>query len=363
MPSGIDGFKVDLAQLGVYMADRVPVYHRLLALIGEALDGDIGRRLTKAWARRSFTAFYDRPLLLLAAIRFDALREGPGHPLWAAVAADPPDPAAASAGALAAALDRDPQRAPVWHSLTRRSLQTNEVSRAVAWMWPASLLAPAGAPLALCDLGASAGLNLVADAPGVAPGWTAGGGPLEVAAVGARVRRRIGMDRAPLDVTREEDADWLRACVWPGERERQERLERAIAAFRSASAGPVPPVLETVEASDMPRRLAELSRGQGPEFWLGYQTVVREYLGASREAYLSGMRDWLAGAPRGRALWVELESPPDRATRERPAALIGHARDAAGAVVDAVIARCEYHPVDLAPEPDGLAALAAALAA
>lgn len=358
MRSGIDGLADDLAQLARSMETRVPVYQTLLRLVGEALDGDIGRRLDKAWARRSFTAFYDRPLLLCATLRFDALREGPDHPLWAAIAADPPDPAAVTAEALAAALGRERERAAVWHALTRRSVQTNEVSRAVAWMWPAALLVPPGMPLGLLDLGASAGLNLVADSLGLA--WTADGAPLAVGAAG-EIRHRRGFDRAPLDVTREDDAGWLRACVWPGERDRMARLERAITAFRAAAGSPAPPVLETIEASQIPARLAEIA--VGPEFWLGYQTVVREYLGASRQAYLSGMREWLAAAPRGRALWVELEAPEQGASRERPAAIIGHARGAGSAVVDAVLARCEYHPGDLAPEPGGIAALRAALAA
>jgi hypothetical protein len=356
VPSGIEGFAAELAQLGLYLADRVPVYRRLMELVGEALDGEIGRRLSKAWSRRSFTAVYDRPLLLCATLRFDAMREGPSHPLWAAMAADPPDPQAVSAAALADALDRDPRRAAVWHSLTRRSVQTNEVSRAVAWRWPASLLVPAGRPIAICDLGASAGLNLVADAPAVGLAWTAGGAPLALGSPTVALRR--GFDRAPLDVTREEDADWLRACVWPGERARLDRLERAIAAFRHS-----PPEIEMIEAAAIPARLGEMAAVcPEAEFWLGYQTVVREYLADSRDAYLAGMRDWLIRMPRGRALWIELESPPDGATRERPAAIIGHARAAGGALVDAVLARCEYHPIDLAPEPDGIAALTAALA-
>lgn len=353
MRSGIDGFADDLTQLARYMESRVPAYQQLLELVARSLDGDVGRRLDKAWARRSFGAFYDRPLLLCATLRFDALSEGPTHPLWAAIAADPPDPSAIDAAALSAALGRERERALVWHSLTRRSVQTNEVSRAVAWMWPAAVLAPPGAPLGLLDLGASAGLNLVADALDLA--WTAGGAPLAVGAAGA-IRQRRGFDRAPLDVTRDEDAAWLRACIWPGERERLERLERAIAAFRAASPAPL---LETVEASDIPMRLGALTTG--PEFWLGYQTVVREYLGSSRDAYLAGMGEWLAAMPRGRALWVELEAPDSGATRERPAAIIGHAWDGRGQVVDAVLARCEYHPSDLALEPDGIAAIAEAL--
>jgi hypothetical protein len=357
--SGIDGFAADLAQLQVYMSARVPVYERLLGLVTTLLEDDVGRRLRKAWSRRSFTVYYDRPLLLLATLRFDALREGPSHPLWQAIAAPTPDPNSATTAGLIASLGRDRQRARVWHSLAHRTVQTNEVSRAVTWLWPAALLGDRTG-MALCDVGASAGLNLVADAPALALSWTAHGTQL---AIEERpdVGLRIGFDRAPLDVSRDEDADWLRACIWPGEFDRLERLERAIAAFRAARQSASPPVIEQADAREVPARLLALSSAKVHPFWLAYQTVVREYLGSSRQDYLVGMRQWLATMPRGSALWIELEAPPDGATRERPAAIIGHARDGGGQVIDAVLARCEYHPLDIAPEPDEIARLGSAL--
>ena len=360
--SGIDGFEADLAEQRRYLAVRVPAYEQVLARVQEAIggdpEGDVARRLTKAWARRSFHAVYDRPLLLLASIRFDALAEGPGHPLWRAVAASDPDPAAAPAEAVAAALDRAPARARLWHALTRRHVQTNEVSRAVAWLWPAALLA-AGRPLALCDLGASAGLNLVADQLDLA--WSLpDGGPLPVAR-GPRVVRRLGLDLRPLDPSREEDAAWLRACVWPGQHTRLARLDAAILAFRAARTLPAPPVLEQVEASDMPARLAELALAGEPAapdapLWLAYQSSMREYLGPSREPYLEGMRRWLERMPIGRAVWIELEEPAAGASKERPAALIAHARRRGG-LLEQVIARCDFHPTVVAPDPAGVRAL------
>ena len=365
--SGIDGFDADLTEQRRYLAGRVPAYEQVLARVQEAIardaGGDIGRRLTKAWARRTFHAIYDRPLLLLASIRYDALAEGPGHPLWRAVAATEPDPAAATAVALAAALDRTPGRARLWHALTRRHVQTNEVSRAVAWLWPAALLG-AGRPLALCDLGASAGLNLVADQLDL--GWTLPeGAPLPVARR-PRVVRRLGLDLRPLDPSREEDAGWLRACVWPGQHTRLARLEAAIAAFRAARAMPAPPVVERVEARDMPARLVELAlagehAGPGAPLWLAYQSSMREYLGPSRAPYLEGMRRWLERMPPGRAVWIELEEPPAGATAGRPAALIAHARRRDGGLLEQVIARCDFHPTVVAPDPDGVRALQQAM--
>ncbi len=366
--AGIDGFAGELPKLRRGFARRVPSYDRILALVAEGLDGEIGRRLGKAWARRRFDAFYERALLLLATLRYDALSTGPDHPLWPALAADPADPAAVTAPALDRALGRDRPR--VWHSLTRRRVQTNEVSRAVAWLWPAALAQEAGGegrPIALCDMGCSAGLNLVADSLGLA--WSEAGPlprPLPVARR-PRVVRRLGFDLAPLDAGDEEDANWLRACIWAGERDRSTRLERALAAFRAARAGAAPPVIETIEARAMPDRLRDLAAGAesggGGAVWLAYQSLVREYLGPSREPYLDGMRHWLASMPPGRALWIELEDPPHGATRERPTAILGHVRGPDGSVVDLVLGRCEYHPVEVAPEPEAVAFLRAALAA
>jgi hypothetical protein len=330
--------------------------------VADGLEGDLGRRLGKAWAKRRFGVYYDRPLLLLATLRYDALCSGPAHPLWPALAAPAPDPAAVTPAAVDQAFARDRPR--VWHSLTRRHVQTNEVSRAVAWLWPAALAGASagGVPLVLCDMGCSAGLNLVADSIGLS--WMQPGPPPERLAVAERPRvlRRHGFDRAPLDATDDDDAAWLRACIWAGEHDRMDRLERALVAFRAAQSAADRPVIEKIDARDMPARLIDLCAGAGPaEVWLAYQTLVREYLGGDRESYLAGMRHWLASRP-GRALWIELEDPPHGATRERPAALLAHVARADGAVIDLVLARCQYHPTEIAPEPDAVAALRAALA-
>jgi hypothetical protein len=365
--TGIDGFDGDLVLQRRHFATRVPTYDLILGLIADGLNGDLGRRLAKAWARRTFEAPYARPLLLLATLRFDALCTGPDHPLWAAVAADPPEPAAVTQAALDAAFARD--RPHVWHSLTRRWVQTNEVSRSVTWLWPAALAgaddwdrrdAVRGGSIALCDLGCSAGLNLVADSLALTWGEAGTPGLLPVARQ-PRVVRRLGFDRSPLDPTAEDDRNWLRACVWVGQSERLERLERALAAFAAARASSAPPVIETIDARDIPARLTELSAADDSgALWLAYQTLVREYLGESLAPYLDGMREWLTTRP-GRAVWMELEHPPYGATREHPAAVIAHVARPGGEILDLVIGRCYYHPPDVAPEPDAVAAFRAAL--
>src|SRR5262249_28457342 len=143
----------------------------------------------------------------------------------------------------------------LYANLATRRVQTNETSRAVAWLWPAALAGCADdqRPLALFDLGCSGGLNLVG---GRLPApWARPGGAPIPAAPTPSIGGRHGFDLAPLDVERDDDLGWLRACVWPGETARLERLDAAVTAFRSLSADPVPPRLEVADLADVAARL------------------------------------------------------------------------------------------------------------
>jgi len=226
----IDGLFEDMARQRAFVATRCPPYERLLGLLPDALPLE---RLARAWQGRRFGGHYERPLLLLACLRDDALEEGPTHPLHALVG-PAADPEAASLPRVREALDAD---RPVWQKLARRHVQTNETGRAVAWLWPAHLLGHRlTEPLSLVDVGASAGLNLVADElPRI---WSReGGGALAVDPL-PPLGQRTGFDLRPLDVADDLDARWLRACVWPGQTERLDRLERAIAAWRASDPRP-----------------------------------------------------------------------------------------------------------------------------
>jgi hypothetical protein len=344
---GIAGLEEELALQRKAVRGRSPPYERALALLPRVLSGAAGRFVQAAWEQRRFHAWYDRPLLLLAALRHDALADGAAHPLHAGFAAPDPDPDAVTEAALEAALDGS--RDAVFDALAHRGVQTNETSRAVAWLWPAALAgASAGRTVALADVGASAGLNLVADElPAM---WRrAGGAPLEVAR-GVRAVARLGLDPAPLDALDAGDARWLRACVWPGERARQERLEAALAAFRAARVRPDGPVLVPIAASNVPARLDLLSAAENGALVLAYQTVVRDFLEPrEREEYEAGMRNWLGTHPAGGALWVELE--PLRDGADLRGAIRAHVRAPGGALRDLELARCGLHPVDLEVDP------------
>jgi hypothetical protein len=361
MRRGLDGFRADADAWRAAVGARVPVYDRLLAAAGAIVDAPAGAveetaraRIDAAWRERRFSAEYDRPLLLMASLRAEALRAGARHPLFRAIAADPVDPAAATRAALAEVLADAPPR--LYALLATRRVQTNETSRAVAWLWPAALAGCADArrPLTLFDVGCSAGLNLAGDrlhAP-----WTDGAGtPLPVATT-ATIVGRHGFDLAPLDIERDDDLTWLRACVWPGETARLARLNAAVDALRALAQEPSPPRLETADLADVPEHLVRLAAGAAPEgVLLAYQTVVRDYLpDAIKARYLDGMTRWVAGgpAPGPARVWIELESVADawKDPRGLPMALDAHIADGAGGTRRLTLARCSYHPDRLAPD-------------
>ncbi|MCW3491983.1 DUF2332 domain-containing protein [Microbacterium sp. SSM24] len=120
-----------------------------------------------------------------------------------------------------------------------RSLQTNEPLRCAALL-PA--LATVAGPVALLELGASAGLCLFPDrysyrfSNGVA--LDPADGPsrvvLECAVTGDPPLRmpevvwRAGVDLAPLDAADQADRRFLTSLVWPGERGRADRIDAAL---------------------------------------------------------------------------------------------------------------------------------------
>ena len=129
--------------------------------------------------------------------------------------------------------------------LAHRQTQTHEVRRAavIATAFASLREEIAGRPVALLDVGAAAGLNLMLDQYG----YQVGDEQLSAAAPGAPVLRtlsrgakpptlaprplniaaRLGLDTDPLDVLDEDAMRWLRACIWPEELERVALLDQA----------------------------------------------------------------------------------------------------------------------------------------
>ncbi|MFF5078114.1 DUF2332 domain-containing protein [Actinoplanes sp. NPDC000266] len=124
----------------------------------------------------------------------------------------------------------------VQRELLSRATQTNEINRC-ALLLP--VLAALPQPLALLEVGCSAGLNLYPDRYSYAygPHHVGTSGPLlSCAATGAplpaelpTVVWRAGIDLNPLDVTKPADLAWLDALIWPEHGERRTRLREAAA--------------------------------------------------------------------------------------------------------------------------------------
>jgi hypothetical protein len=127
----------------------------------------------------------------------------------------------------------------------QRPPQTNEVGRSAPLAAAARVVAAeTGLPLALYELGASAGLNLVFDRIAgegglLAPDWR-GPPPPDVP---LRIVARRGVDLTPLSPVT--DALRLRACLWPDQPARRARLEAALAIARDD-----PPRVEAGDAGE-----------------------------------------------------------------------------------------------------------------
>jgi hypothetical protein len=119
--------------------------------------------------------------------------------------------------------------------------QTNEVGRC-------SILLPAlpPGPLALVEVGASAGLCLLLDRFHYELGSTSLGkpaapvhlrcttiGPVPVPTTTPTIVWRRGLDTNPIDVHDQEAVRWLLACVWADHPDRRRRLEGAIELARA----------------------------------------------------------------------------------------------------------------------------------
>jgi hypothetical protein len=133
-----------------------------------------------------------------------------------------------------------------WDEMTavilRRRTQTNEAGRCAALL---PVLAQLPQPLALLEVGASAGLCLYPDRYRYRYGSDvlgAGDGPiLECAIRGPvpvptelpTVAWRAGLDLNPLDVSDVDDVRWLEALIWPEHQHRRDRLRAAVAIARA----------------------------------------------------------------------------------------------------------------------------------
>ncbi len=261
-----------------------PLYEHIA--LGVAADADLLRRLD------SLPPVKRQPNLLLASVRF---RGGPvdSYEDFAEFVRDRWQDVAAT-------------------MLARRT-QTNEPRRCTALL-PA--LAALPQPLALLEVGASAGLCLCPDRMRYRYVDEAGAervigdapvevtcrvtGPVPLPARVPDVAWRRGIDLHPLDLGAEDDVRWLESLIWPGQDDRVALLSGAVSFF----AADPPPVV----AGDLTRDLVAVAGGAPEDATLVvYHSAVLAYLD---ETDRGRFRDQLAELRRRRTVvWLSNEAP------------------------------------------------------
>jgi hypothetical protein len=189
-----------------------------------------------------------------------------------------------------------------------RRTQTNEVGRC-AVLLPAL---PSG-PLALIEVGASAGLCLlldrfhydfrsttVGDASSPVRLRCTVAGPMPLPSAMPDVRWRRGLDTKPIDVHDDDAVRWLLACVWADHHERRRRLEAAIGLAREG-----PPRVTT---GDLVDDLADvLDEAPRDAQLVVFHSAVLSYVSPDRR---QAFADVLAHASKCReVVWISNEAP------------------------------------------------------
>ncbi|WP_022916390.1 DUF2332 domain-containing protein [Ruania albidiflava] len=191
------------------------------------------------------------------------------------------------------------EHAEALHALMRtRATQTNEATRC-AVLLPALALLPG--PLAVLELGASAGLCLLLDT--WAYEWTDESGAVTRLGTGpVRLRTqvtgpvplptelppivaRLGLDAAPVDVRDADQRRWLQCLVWP---EHTDRASLLRAALDRAGATP-PPVAQGLFPADVPAAVSRLRQFEPDATVVVLHSAAAAYLGREERTVLTDM--------------------------------------------------------------------------
>jgi hypothetical protein len=328
----------------VDVADSSPLYGRVAVALSES--DDALRAIDNAPALKR------HPTVILAALH-DLALQGRAPALADAYARRDLDAAPAAAIDTLVRLNDD-----VVAIATRRQTQTNETGR-IAVLYPGIAEAAhrvSATTIGLIDVGCSAGLNLNVDRACItySSGQVLGdpASPLQLTcettgtqAVPGRamppVVARIGVDLNPVDATNADDARWLRACLWPDQPERVERLDAAIALAASA-----PPTLLQGDAIDvLPDAFALVPADALP---IVTTTWALSYFPLeSRLRFLRRLDEAAKGRP---VAWVSGEGvgiapaiPTRGDERSSPHSMIGLAIFETGALRADAIGRCHPH--------------------
>jgi hypothetical protein len=301
-----------------------PFTSRLLAVTGRWLRHE--PQAVRDWASMSAD-----PLAAALALRWTgglhhlALRGlQPWHGLWPPQSSDLPEIA------LFDAIDHawSEHRGHLLRALSRAP-QTNEVARS-AVLLPGLLNLAAqkpGWPMALLELGSSAGLNLWPEqwhydyrswrwgdprAPlGLSADWVGSvpsGFPPTL-----EITERQGCDPAPIRLREPDEALRLMSYVWPDQRHRLDRLQAAIAVVRELQATEPEGLVQAAGAGDFLDRALRSAR---PGCWtVVMHSIVWQYIPAAEQARAEQILQ-AAGARATAAAplaWLRMEPPePDQ---------------------------------------------------
>lgn len=206
-------------------------------------------------------------------------------------------------------------------TILTRATQTNEVGR-LATLVPAfatvagddSSPGSSGHPLALIEVGASAGLNLFPDRWGYE--WVTHDGPVTLGPEEPRLTCRVtgpaplpdrlpeiawrgGVDLNPLDVTEDDAMAWLATLVWPEHDDRRAQLEKAVALARTD-----PPTLVRGDLLEELPGLIDRAAAYAPEVVVFHSAVIAYLDDPGRRRFAAMMADLVDS---GACHWVSNE--------------------------------------------------------
>lgn len=209
------------------------------------------------------------------------------------------------------------------------TVQTNETGRGISWLLPSCLARWQG--VHLVDLGASAGLNLIAeqrvfqflDPTGDSPLLKLGlGKPVQFvirtngelgillasACLPPLILSRTGCDIHPFQLESTVDEQILSSFIWADQVQRMKRLYEGIAAFHKAQRSAVPVNLFALSLPDDLPALLDRQQSRLQEPLVIYNTYIKIYLPDRGEKLRDLISEWAARQNRP-VVWIQWEPP------------------------------------------------------
>ena len=373
----------DLDREKEYAQTVSPLYGAVFQVLHESLAHDAGGfagDIERLWAGRSVTAWFERPLLLAAALH-RVVRSGQAPQLAAFYGTCggryEPIQFDALRATLLALLHHG--RTEFMRRLQEQTLQTNEISRGITWLYVLSdRWRNRPTAVGLFEIGCSAGLNMIADEYGWdihSAGSSQGkagnpavriklvnesGRPHEpvlaaMADIGASIKVRHGCDLHVPDVRLNSDREMLEAMIWGDNPARLKRLQAAMTRLaQQRDEGRLSLVADDAIAHVQTAALHLAERLQPGDLVCFYNTVVTCYFDDAAYGRLRAEieRAFAGTLSRQRCLWIEHE--PARETEsistseDRFDSLVRLSElDGAGSLMTRMVAGTEMHPAKL----------------